>query len=110
GKSALTRAILGIHPPESGAVLLDGRPLEEWPESERTGRIGYLPQNTSLFSGSLRDNVTLATDGAASGDDFLMRAMGLAGLDEDVRAFPRGLDTEIGELGVRLSGGQGQRV
>jgi ATP-binding cassette, subfamily B, multidrug efflux pump len=110
GKSALARAILGIYPLESGAVLINARSLEDLPESERTGVIGYLPQNASLFSGTLRDNVVLAPDGAATGDDFLMRAIGLAGLEEDVRAFPRGLDTEIGELGIRLSGGQRQRV
>jgi ATP-binding cassette, subfamily B, multidrug efflux pump len=110
GKSALTRAILGIYPLESGTVLIDDRPLEELPEGKRTGVIGYLPQNASLFSGPLRDNVALARDGLAPGDDFLMRVMGLAGLDEDVRAFPCGLDTEIGELGTRLSGGQRQRV
>jgi ATP-binding cassette subfamily B multidrug efflux pump len=110
GKSALTRAILGIYPLESGTVLIDARPLEEVPESARTGVIGYLPQNTSLFSGSLRDNVVLAPDGEPTDDKFLLRTMGLAGLQEDVRAFPRGLDTETGELGIRLSGGQRQRV
>ena len=110
GKSALTRAILGIYPLESGTVLINARSLEELAECERTGVIGYLPQNTSLFSGPLRDNVALARDGMAPGDDFLMRVIGLAGLDADVRAFPRGLDTEIGELGIRLSGGQRQRV
>jgi ATP-binding cassette, subfamily B, multidrug efflux pump len=110
GKSALTRAILGLYPLESGTMLVNDRALDELPESKRTGVIGYLPQNTSLFSGSLRDNVALAPGGAASGDDFLMRAMGLAGLEEDVGVSPRGLDTEIGELGIRLSGGQRQRV
>jgi ABC-type multidrug transport system fused ATPase/permease subunit len=110
GKSALTRAILGIYPLESGAVLIDDRPLGELPVGERTGLIGYLPQNAFLFSGSLRENVVLAPDDAATDDDFLMRALRFAVLEEDVRAFPRGLDTEIGELGIRISGGQRQRV
>jgi len=110
GKTALTRAILGLYPLESGSVLIDGRPVEELPASERTGLIGYLPQNALLFSGSLRENVTLTPEGAAAGDDFLMRAMRLAVLEEDVRAFPHGLDTDIGELGIRISGGQRQRV
>src|SRR5207253_8147266 len=69
-----------------------------------------LPQNSLLFSGSLRENVALAPDGAAAADESLMRAMRFAALEEDVRAFPRGLDTEIGELGIRISGGQRQRV
>jgi len=110
GKSALTRAILGIYPLESGAVLIDDRPLAELPDGERTGLVGYLPQNAFLFSGSLRENVVLAPDGAAAADDFLARVMRFAVLEEDVRAFPRGLDTEIGELGIRISGGQRQRV
>ena len=110
GKSALTRAILGIYPLESGAVLIDDRPLAESPDGERTGLVGYLPQNAFLFSGSLRENVVLAPDGAAAADDFLTRVMRFAVLEEDVRAFPRGLDTEIGELGIRISGGQRQRV
>jgi len=105
GKSALTRAILGLYPVESGAVLVDGQP----PTAAGVGLIGYLPQDSSLFSGSLRENITLVD--ARRGDDaWLMVAVGLAALDEDVRAFPRGLDTEIGELGIRISGGQRQRV
>jgi ABC-type multidrug transport system fused ATPase/permease subunit len=110
GKSALTRAILGIYPVESGSVLIDGRPLAELPERERTGLMGYLPQDAVLFSGSLRENVALASNGAPEDDDFLMRAMRFAVLEEDVRAFPHGLDTEIGELGIRISGGQRQRL
>ena len=88
GKSALTRAILGIYPLESGAVLIDDRPLAESPDGERTGLVGYLPQNAFLFSGSLRENVVLAPDGAAAADDFLTRVMRFAVLEEDVRAFP----------------------
>jgi ATP-binding cassette, subfamily B, multidrug efflux pump len=99
GKSALTRAILGIYPLESGSVLIDGHPP-----------IGYLPQDPFLFSGSVRENVALAPGGGLEDDGFLDRAIRLAALDEDVRAFPRGLDTEIGELGVRISGGQRQRI
>src|SRR5213594_3928989 len=89
GKSALTRAILGIYPLESGAVLIDDRPLAELPDGERTGLVGYLPQNAFLFSGSLRENVVLAPDGAAAADEFLTRVMRFAVLEEDVRAFPR---------------------
>ena len=110
GKSALTRAILGIYPVESGTVLVDGRPLAEWRDVARTGLIGYLPQDAFLFSGSLRENVTLAPDSGPDDDAFLMRAVRFAALEQDVLALPRGLDTEIGELGIRISGGQRQRV
>jgi len=110
GKSALARAILGIHPIESGAILIDGRPLPELTNEERRGLIGYLPQDTLLFSGSVRENLTLNRRGGARDDRFLMDAVRLAALDEDIMSFPNGLDTEIGELGLRISGGQRQRV
>jgi ATP-binding cassette, subfamily B, multidrug efflux pump len=110
GKSALTRAILGIYPVESGTVLIDGRPLPELTPLERTGLMGYLPQDAFLFSGSVRENVALAPGGGPAADAVLMRAVRLAALEDDVLAFPRGLDTEIGESGLRISGGQRQRV
>lgn len=110
GKSALARAILGIHPIESGMILIEGRPLAQLTNEERRGLIGYLPQDTLLFSGSLRENLTLHRRGGPRDDRFLMDAVKLAVLDEDVRGFQRGLDTEIGELGLRISGGQRQRV
>jgi ABC-type multidrug transport system fused ATPase/permease subunit len=110
GKSALTRAILGLHPIESGRVLVDGRPLTDLTPRERAGLIGYLPQDALLFSGSLRDNVALRHGSGPHDDPFLMEAVRVAALDEDVLRFPRGLDTEIGELGIRISGGQRQRV
>jgi len=109
GKSALARAILGIYPVESGTVLIDGQPLGELTPKERRGLIGYLPQDAFLFSGSLRENVALRAGGPHD-DAFLMDAVRLAALEEDVLAFPGGLDTEIGELGIRISGGQRQRV
>jgi ABC-type multidrug transport system fused ATPase/permease subunit len=109
GKSALARAILGVYPLESGAVLIDGRAHP--PTSEgRTGVIGYLPQDPFLFSGSVRENIALAPGGGLDDDELLARTIRLAALDEDLRAFPRGLDTEIGEFGVRISGGQRQRI
>lgn len=110
GKSALTRAILGIYPVESGAVEVDGRPLEELTRFERAGLIGYLPQDVFLFSGSLRENIALGSASALHDDPLLMRTVRLAALEEDVLGLPRGLETEIGELGVRISGGQRQRV
>jgi ABC-type multidrug transport system fused ATPase/permease subunit len=109
GKSALARALLGVYPMTSGAVLLAGRPLADLPAAERRGRIGYLPQDTRLFSGPLWQNI--AFDPAGLHRDGVPRvAIRLAALDEDVAGFPDGLDTEVGESGIRLSGGQRQRV
>jgi len=110
GKSALARAMLGLHPIESGTVLVGGREPSRLPASERAGLIGYLPQDTLLFSGSLRENLTLSRGREARDDRALMRAVRLAALEDDVEGFPDGLDTEVGELGVRVSGGQRQRI
>ena len=120
GKSALARALLGLYPLEAGQVLLDGRPLECIPVAERAARTGYLPQDPYLFSGTVRDNILLgsatlhqaqdhAPDGAR-GRSVLAVAVSCAALDDDLRTFPAGLETEIGELGIRVSGGQRQRM
>ena len=119
GKSALARALLGLYPLEAGQVRLDGRLLEDIPVAERASRTGYLAQDPSLFSGTVGDNILLgsvslrqlqddASDGACC--PILEWAVSCAALDEDLRTFPAGLETEIGELGVRVSGGQRQRI
>lgn len=110
GKSALARTLLGIYPPERGVVLVDGRPLGDLTAAQRRGLVGYLPQDPWLFSGTLRENVTLGGGRDADTDRLLGDAVAVAALDGDVRGFPAGLDTEIGELGIRISGGQRQRV
>ena len=106
GKSALARALLGIYPIESGNVRLctaNGSTLDH-----QAGLVGYLPQDAHLFSGSMRDNVLMGAQ--ADYPEFAARAVRIAALDADVAEFPRGLDTQIGELGVRISGGQRQRL
>jgi ABC-type multidrug transport system fused ATPase/permease subunit len=110
GKSTLARAILGIYPVETGQVLVDGHPLDHLTAGARRGLVGYLPQEPRLFSGSVRDNVALGRAAAAQDDGVLAEALRVAALEEEVRGFPKGLDTEIGESGLRLSGGQRQRV
>ncbi len=110
GKSALARAILGVYPLRSGSLLIDGRPHADLTATERTGLIGYLPQDSLLFSGSLRENIALDPVGSYGDDGFLRRVVHLAALKEDVQGFPQGLDTQVGESGIRISGGQRQRV
>jgi ATP-binding cassette subfamily B protein len=113
GKSALARALLGLFPLEAGRVLLGGCPLDTIAPADRAARIGYLPQESFLFSGTIRENVVLAGP-----DDTLdaarirtvEQAVTLAALAEDLQTFPDGLATEIGELGIRISGGQRQRI
>ncbi len=106
GKRALARALLGIYPVESGKVRLsaaDGSTLDY-----HAGLVGYLPQDAHVFSGSIRDNVCMAT--ASGNPEFAARAVQIAALHTDVAEFPGGMDTPIGELGVRISGGQRQRL
>jgi ABC-type multidrug transport system fused ATPase/permease subunit len=120
GKSALARALLGLYPLESGQVLWDGHPLEDIPVAERAARIGYLPQDPCLFSGTIRDNIMLGsatlyqaqdhTPDAVRHRSALAAAVSCAALGEDLRVLPAGLETEIGELGIRVSGGQRQRI
>jgi ATP-binding cassette, subfamily B, multidrug efflux pump len=107
GKSALARALIGLYPLESGQVRWDGRPLVEIPAQERAARMGYLPQDPYLFSGTVAENMTLGNSAPAT---TLQQAAEYAALGQDLRAFPAGLATEIGELGIRVSGGQRQRI
>lgn len=106
GKSALARALLGIYPIESGKLRLyatDGAT----PDLQHA-LVGYLPQDAHLFSGSIRENVLMGEEAACG--EFVARALRIAALDTDIAEFPRGIDTQIGELGVRISGGQRQRL
>ena len=120
GKSALARTLLGLYPFEAGQVLWDGRPLEDISAAERAARTGYLPQDPYLFSGTVRDNIVLSSAIVRQAQDcapstvrehpILTAAVACAALGEDLCTFPAGLETEIGELGIRVSGGQRQRM
>jgi ATP-binding cassette subfamily B multidrug efflux pump len=119
GKSALARALLGLYPLASGQVLLDGRPLEDIPVAERAARTGYLAQDPCLFSGTVRDNIVLGWVPRRQAQDHVPNgagrpvpawAMSCAALGENLRTFPAGLETDIGERGIRVSGGQRQRI
>ena len=106
GKTALLQVTAGLYAPLSGDVSLDGRRLSEWASAERSLRIACLPQETGLFSGTVRENIGLEEREESLERDIIA----LSGLERDVAEFPRGLDTLIGEGGVRVSGGQRQRI
>ena len=108
GKSALARALLGVYPFDSGELLLRTPRGSVLDRAERAAAVGYLPQDAHLFSGSIRDNVLMGTVRVHLA--FVDEAVRLAALDGDLSSFPSGLETEIGEMGVRISGGQRQRV
>jgi ABC-type multidrug transport system fused ATPase/permease subunit len=109
GKSALLRAILGLYPLEAGEIFLEGQSLRQIPAEERAERIGYLPQDPYLFSGSIRENITFGAE-YADHDQRVAATVKTAILEKDLQTFPSGDETQIGELGVRVSGGQRQRI
>jgi ATP-binding cassette subfamily B protein len=109
GKSALARALCGIYPVEAGSMRVDGREAAELSPQERQVLIGYLPQDPHLFSGTVSDNVMFGRVGDED-EAALQRAITAAALAEDIEAFPAGMETQVGELGIRVSGGQRQRI
>ena len=106
GKSTLARLIPRLIQAGEGQILIDGKPIEQMPLRAFRDAIGYVPQDTFLFSESIRDNIAL--DSAAA--DEVERALEVAQLAADLKTFPQGLDTIVGERGVTLSGGQKQRT
>ena len=106
GKSTLARLIPRLIQAGEGQILIDGKPIEQMPLRAFRDAIGYVPQDTFLFSESIRDNIAL--DSAAA--DEVERALEVAQLAADLKTFPQGLETIVGERGVTLSGGQKQRT
>lgn len=109
GKSTLADVILGVLEPDSGAATLGGTEpatcIAQWP-----GGIGYVPQDVVLANGTVRTNVALGLPDEAIDDDLVWEALRRAHLEDYLRGQREGLDTVIGENGVRLSGGQRQRL
>ena len=108
GKSTLARAIVGVWPPQSGFVRLDGARLEQWNSEDRGRYIGYLPQDCELFAGSIRDNIARFRADAA--DDDVIEAAMSAHAHDLIMGLPNGYETEVGPFGSHLSAGQRQRI
>jgi ATP-binding cassette subfamily B protein len=108
GKSTIVNLLTRLYTPESGAIEVDGRPIEEYPLTALRESIGYAPQEPLLFSDTLRGNLEFAENG--DGPVGLDKAVEIAGLDRDIDDFPEGYDTVVGERGITLSGGQKQRA
>jgi ATP-binding cassette subfamily C protein LapB len=108
GKSTLQKLAMGLFQPTSGSILIDGIDLRQLDPSELRSRIGYVPQDVTLFYGSLRDNLTLSNPQVS--DSALVRAVEIANLSEFVNRHPQGFDMMIGERGESLSGGQRKSV
>jgi ATP-binding cassette, subfamily B, bacterial PglK len=109
GKTTAVDVILGLLEPRQGRVLVDGRDIRgdvaAWQR-----QIGYIPQSIFLTDDTIRRNIAFGLEDAAIDDDAVWRAVEAAQLRELVESLPEGLDTVVGERGIRLSGGQRQRI
>jgi ABC-type multidrug transport system fused ATPase/permease subunit len=109
GKSTLVDLLLGLLHPDEGSIEIDGRPLAENLNAWRD-QIGFVPQDIFLLDDTLASNIALARTGESASLDRLREAIRLAHLESVVESLPEGLETVLGERGVRMSGGQKQRI
>ncbi len=108
GKSTLVSLVPRVYDAGAGQLLIDGRPVETIPLGELRAAIGYVPQETFLFSTTVAENIAWGVQEASR--EEIERAAAEAGLAGDVESFPRGYETPVGERGASLSGGQRQRT
>ncbi len=110
GKTTAIDLILGLHPPQSGRIELDGKPLSEFSPKSWYRRIGYVPQAPFISDDTLRRNVAFGVPDAEIDDARVRRALEAAGFGGVLGGLEEGLATRLGDHGLRLSGGQRQRV
>ena len=108
GKTTLVSLIARIYDAEPGAVLIDGRPIREFPLETLRRNIGFVPQETFLFSLTIRENIALGRDDASL--EEIKAAAEAANIAQDIEGFPENYNTTVGERGITLSGGQKQRT
>lgn len=109
GKSTLADIIMGLLQPQRGSIKVDETDihsnLKQWAHM-----IGYVPQSVYLIDDTIRNNIAFGVDEGQIVDDNIWKALGQAQLDKFVKDLPEGLDTMVGERGIRFSGGQKQRI
>lgn len=108
GKTTLGKLLLGLYEPTAGMVTLDDTDIRQIDPAELRRFVGYVPQDITLFRGTIRDNIILGAPGIE--DALILRAAELSGVSDFVGKHPKGFDLEIGEQGRGLSGGQRQSV
>jgi ATP-binding cassette, subfamily B, multidrug efflux pump len=108
GKSTLVSLVPRIYDAPAGSVLIDGRPITDYPLATLRRAIGFVPQETFLFSDTVRENIALGAESA--NDDEVRRAAEAANIAADIADFPEKYQTMVGERGITLSGGQKQRT
>lgn len=108
GKTTLVSLIARIYDAEPGAILIDGRPIREFPLETLRRNIGFVPQETFLFSLTIRENIALGRHEASL--EEIKAAAEAANIAHDIESFPESYNTTVGERGITLSGGQKQRT
>ncbi len=108
GKTTLCNLIPRLFDPPDGHLFMDGREIHAIPIQPLRESIGYVPQDTFLFSTTIRENIVFGNPGASEGE--IANAARISQIAEDIRTFPMGIETLIGEKGITLSGGQKQRI
>lgn len=108
GKTTLGKMIMGLYEPVEGMVGIDGTDIRQIDPSELRHFIGYVPQDVTLFSGTVKENITLGTHDATDG--AILTAAETSGVADFVKNHPLGYDLQVGERGSQLSGGQRQCV
>ena len=109
GKTTMIDVLLGVLSPDEGNVLISGLPpllaVAKWP-----GAVSYVPQDVVISAGTIRENVALGYPAEAATDELVMNALKVAHLDKFVGGLPDGVETQVGERGAKISGGQRQRL
>ncbi|OUL25716.1 peptidase C39 [Nostoc sp. RF31YmG] len=108
GKTTISKLVLGLYPPTDGKVLIDGQDITSISLRSLRQEVGVVDQDTFLFGGTIRENISLGYPGAPLTE--VIEAAQLAGADDFIKKLPMGYETQIGEGGGLLSGGQRQRI
>lgn len=108
GKSTLIDLLMGLNRPEKGEIFIDGKALEEDQISSLRRSVSYVPQDPFLFNTTIRENLLLVEENAC--EEKMWEALEFSSAAEFVRKLPKGIDTHIGDQGIKLSGGERQRL
>ena len=109
GKSTLVNILAGLLPPTSGGVHIDSKPIKGH-EMSWYSHIGYVPQQVYLLDDTIKRNVAFGIPDKDIDESRVWAVLKKSGIDEDVKRMPDGIETEVGERGARVSGGQKQRL
>ncbi|MCS7244929.1 MAG: ABC transporter ATP-binding protein [candidate division WOR-3 bacterium] len=108
GKSTILKLLLRLYNPPDGTIILDGVDINDWDLKVLRDNIGYVPQESFIFSLSIRENIQLGKPDAEESE--IWEVLRIVEIGDEIRKFSKGIDTVVGEKGITLSGGQKQRL